>query len=147
MIQFFKKVSVSLMALTFTLIASAGGGNVKSSNKTSDIDWNPVMDAIIQVESEGNPKAVSGNSVGAMQITPILVKDCNDILKRQKSKKRYTMDDRYSVAKSKEMFLIIQKYYNPENSIEKAIRLWNGGVKYTTRATNRYYKKVLAQMK
>jgi hypothetical protein len=147
MIQIFKKVSVSLMALTFTLIASAGGGNGKSSTKTSDIDWNPVMDAIIQVESEGNPKAVSGNSVGAMQITPILVKDCNDILKRQKSKKRYTMDDRYSVAKSKEMFLIIQKYYNPENSIEKAIRLWNGGVKYTTRATNRYYKKVLAQMK
>jgi len=147
MIQFFKKVSVSLMALTFTLIASAGGGNGKSSTKTSDVDWNPVMDAIIQVESEGNPKAVSGNSVGAMQITPILVKDCNDILKRQKSKKRYTMDDRYSVAKSKEMFLIIQKYYNPENSIEKAIRLWNGGVKYTTRATNRYYKKVLAQMK
>jgi hypothetical protein len=75
------------------------------------------------------------------------VKDCNDILKKQKSKKRYTMADRYSVAKSKEMFLIIQKYYNPENNIEKAIRLWNGGVKYTKRATNRYYKKVLAQMK
>ena len=147
MIQIIKKVSVSLMALTFTLIASAGGGNVKSSTKTSGVDWNPVMDAIIQVESEGNPKAVSGNSVGVMQITPILVKDCNDILKRQKSKKRYTMEDRYSVAKSKEMFLIIQKYYNPENNIEKAIRLWNGGVKYTTRATNRYYKKVLAQMK
>ena len=147
MIQFVKKVSVSLMALTFTLIASAGGGNVKSSTKTSGVDWNPVMDAIIQVESEGNPNAVSGNSVGAMQITPILVKDCNDILKKQKSKKRYTMADRYSVAKSKEMFLIIQKYYNPENNIEKAIRLWNGGVKYTTRATNRYYKKVLAKMK
>ena len=147
MIQFVKKVSVSLMALTFTLIASAGGGKVKSSTNTSGFDWNPVMDAIIQVESEGDPKAVSGNSVGAMQITPILVKDCNDILKKQKSKKRYTMADRYSVAKSKEMFLIIQKYYNPENNIEKAIRLWNGGVKYTKRATNRYYKKVLAQMK
>ena len=147
MIQLFKKGSVCLMALTFTLIASAGGGNVKSSTKTSGFDWNPVMDAIIQVESEGNPNAVSGNSVGVMQITPILVKDCNDILTKQKSKKRYTMADRYSVAKSKEMFLIIQKYYNPENNIEKAIRLWNGGVKYTTRATNRYYKKVLAKMK
>jgi len=147
MIQIIKKVSVSLMALTFTLIASAGGGNVKSPTKTSGFDWNPVMDAIIQVESEGNPNAVSGNSVGAMQITPILVKDCNNILKKQKSSKRYTMADRYSVAKSKEMFLIIQKYYNPENNIEKAIRLWNGGVKYTTRATNRYYKKVLARMK
>jgi len=133
--------------LTFTLIASAGGGNVKSPTKTSGFDWNPVMDAIIQVESEGNPNAVSGNSVGAMQITPILVKDCNDILTKQKSKKRYTMADRYSVAKSKEMFLIIQKYYNPENNIEKAIRLWNGGVKYSKKATNRYYKKVLARMK
>ena len=147
MIQIIKKVSVSLMALTFTLIASAGGGNVKSSTKTSGFDWNPVMDAIIQVESEGNPKAVSGNSVGAMQITPILVKDCNEILKKQKSKKRYTMADRYSVAKSKEMFLLIQSHYNPENSIEKAIRSWNGGVKYSIRATNRYYKKVMAMMK
>ena len=146
MIQFIKKASVSLMALTIALTASAGGSG-KSAAKASGVNWNPVMDAIIQVESEGNPNAVSGNSVGAMQITPILVKDCNDILKKQKSNKRYTMADRYSVAKSKEMFLIIQKYYNPENNIEKAIRLWNGGVKYTTKATNRYYKKVLAQMK
>ena len=145
MIQFFKKVSVSLMALTITMAASAGGNS--KSTKTSGVNWNPVMDAIIQVESEGNPNAVSGKSVGAMQITPILVKDCNDILKRQKSNKRYTMADRYSVAKSKEMFLIIQQYYNPENNIEKAIRLWNGGVNYKTKSTNRYYRKVLAQMK
>ena len=145
MIQFIKKVSVSLMALTITMAASAGGNS--KSTKTSGVNWNPVMDAIIQVESEGNPNAVSGKSVGAMQITPILVKDCNDILKRQKSNKRYTMADRYSVAKSKEMFLIIQQYYNPENNIEKAIRLWNGGVNYKTKSTNRYYKKVLAQMK
>ena len=147
MIQFIKKVSVSLMALTFTLIASAGGGNVKSSTKTSGVNWNPVMDAIIQVESEGNPNAVSGNSVGAMQITPILVKDCNVILKKKKSKKRFTMADRYSVAKSKEMFLLIQSHYNPENNIEKAIRSWNGGVKYSVRATNKYYKKVMAKLK
>ena len=145
MIQYFKKGSVCLMALIFALTVSARGGN-KSTN-TSGINWNPVMDAIIQVESEGNPNAVSGNSVGAMQITPILVKDCNNILKKQKSSKRYTMADRYSVAKSKEMFLIIQKYYNPDNNIEKAIRLWNGGVKYSKKATNRYYKKVLARMK
>ena len=132
--------------MMISLTASAAG-NASKSTKTAGFNWNPVMDAIIQVESEGNPNAVSGNSVGAMQITPILVKDCNDILKKQKSKKRYTMADRYSVSKSKEMFLIIQKYYNPENDVEKAIRLWNGGIKYTVRSTNKYYKKVLAQMK
>lgn len=135
------------MALMLVSMTTFAGGRTTKSATTSGFDWNPVMDAIIEVESEGNPKAVSGNSVGAMQITPILVKDCNQILKKQKSKKQYTMADRYSVSKSKEMFLIIQKYYNPENNIEKAIRMWNGGIKYSIRATNRYYKKVLAQMK
>ena len=141
-----KKVSVSLMALMMATVTAPAVTNAAKSAKTSGFNWNPVMDAIIQVESEGNPNAVSGNSVGAMQITPILVRECNDILKKQKSKKRYTMADRYSVEKSKEMFLLIQKYYNPENSIEKAIRSWNGGIKYSVRATNRYYKKVLARM-
>ena len=111
--------------------------------KSPKFNWNPVMDAIIQVESEGNPNAVSGNSVGVMQITPILVKDCNDILKQKKSNKRFTLKDRYSVAKSKEMFLLIQSHYNPANNVEKAIRLWNGGINYSVRATNRYYKKVM----
>ena len=115
--------------------------------RTTSFNWNPVMDAIIQVESGGDPKAVSGNSVGAMQITPILVKDCNIILERRKSKKRYTMADRYSVEKSKEMFLLIQSYYNPDNNVEKAIRSWNGGARYSVRATNGYYRKVMNKMK
>ncbi len=145
--QLVKKACVSLIALAvFSMTVTAAGNGTKSAKK-SGFNWNPVMDAIIQVESEGNPKAVSGNSVGAMQITPILVKDCNQILKKQKSKKRFTMSDRYSVAKSKEMFLLIQKYYNRENNVEKAIRSWNGGVKYSNRATNKYYKKVMAQLK
>lgn len=145
--QMMKKVSVSLMALMMATVTAPAVTNAAKSAKTSGFNWNPVMDAIIQVESEGNPNAVSGNSVGAMQITPILVKDCNEILKKQKSKKRYTMADRYSVAKSKEMFLLIQSHYNPENSIEKAIRSWNGGIRYSVRATNRYYQKVMANLK
>ena len=143
----FKKAMFSLMALLLASTMAFAEGKTTESTTTSSFDWSPVMEAIIQVESNGNPNAVSGNSVGVMQITPILVKECNDILKKLKSKKRYTMDDRYSIGKSKEMFLLIQKYYNPENSIEKAIRSWNGGMKYSVRATNRYYKKVLAQMK
>ena len=147
MIQFSKKAVLCLMALMLVCMTTTAGGKTTKSNKTSGFDWNPVMDAIILVESEGNPRAVSGNSVGAMQITPIFVKECNNVLKKLKSDKRYTLDDRYSVEKSKEMFLLIQKYYNPENNVEKAIRSWNGGIKYSVKATNKYYKKVLARMK
>ena len=135
------------MTLILLSTVAMAGGNGAKSVKTSGFDWNPVMDAIIQVESGGNAKAVSGNSIGAMQITPILVKDCNIILKKRNSKLRYTLADRYSLEKSKEMFLLIQSFHNPENNIEKAIRAWNGGPKYSVRATNRYYKKVMNKMK
>ena len=147
MSQIVKKACLSLMTLILLSTVAMAGGNGAKSVKTSGFDWNPVMDAIIQVESGGNAKAVSGNSVGAMQITPILVKDCNIILKKRNSKLRYTLADRYSLEKSKEMFLLIQSFHNPENNIEKAIRAWNGGPKYSVRATNRYYKKVMNKMK
>ena len=113
------------MTLALCCITAVADNDATKGKKAEAFNWNPIMDAIIQVESEGNPNAVSGNSVGVMQITPILVKECNNILEKQKSKKRFKMDDRYSEAKSKEMFLLIQSYHNPTNSIEKAIRSWN----------------------
>ena len=82
-----------------------------------------------------------------MQITPICVKECNIILKRRGSKKRYTLADRFSVSKSKEMFLLIQSYHNPGNNIEQAIRAWNGGMNYSVKGTQRYYNKVRKLMK
>lgn len=126
------------------LSASAGDARPTTS---SSYDWNPVMEAIIHVESRGNAKAVSGNSCGAMQITPILVKECNNILKKRKSKKRFTMQDRFSVQKSKEMFLLFQSHFNPTNNVEKAIRSWNGGMNYSVKGTQRYYNKVMAKLR
>ena len=139
-----KMFSLSLSILTLMPL-QAGAAN--EDDNSEQFDWNPVMEAIILVESEGNPNAVSGNSVGAMQITPILVRECNNILKSRGSEKRYTMADRYDVEKSKEMFLLIQSQYNKTNNVEKAIRTWNGGPNYSTRATDRYYQKVLRRMK
>lgn len=114
---------------------------------SSDVDWDAVMDAIIQVESRGNARAVNGNQVGAMQITPVCVKECNFILQSRNQKKRYTLNDRYSVEKSKEMFMLIQSHHNPEYDMEVAIRSWNGGPRYSKRGTQRYYERVMSEMK
>ncbi len=134
-------IFASIFMLTFNVHAAsaANDGEVNSN----DFDWNPVMEAIIQVESGGDPKAKSGNSVGAMQITPILVAECNAILKRKGSKKRYNLSDRYNVSKSKAMFLLVQSVYNPLNNIERAIRMWNGGNHFSIKRTQRYYEKVM----
>lgn len=136
-----------VFVLLFVFIANCYAFAENNETNSTDFDWNPVMDAIIQVESEGNSKAVSGNSCGAMQITPILVKECNNILKRRKSKKRFKLSDRFNVAKSKEMFILFQSFYNPKNSIEQAIRSWNGGLKYSVRGTQKYFNKVMKLLK
>jgi hypothetical protein len=133
-------------------IASTNTNTTSSTQSSSEVpagkyDWNSVMDAIIEVESGGNNRARSGSSAGPMQITPVLVRECNNILRKKNSKKRFKLSDRFSVAKSKEMFLLIQEVFNPLNSIEKAIRSWNGGVHYSVKRTQRYLNKVLEKMK
>jgi hypothetical protein len=120
---------------------------ISISAQEGKFDWNPVMDAIIQVESKGNPKAISKDCVGVLQIRPVLVQDVNEFLRIKKSKKRFTLKDRLSVKKSKEMFTLYQKRYNPTNNVEKAIRLWNGGCGYSVTKTEKYYRKVLNKMK
>lgn len=110
-------------------------------------DWGRVLKAIAYVESKNNPKAVSGDQVGLLQIRPIMVKDCNRILERRGSNKRYTLRDRYNPVKSREMFILYQSHYNPKGNIERAIRLWNGGSGYSVRGTQGYYQKVKKAMR
>ena len=120
------------------------------SAQEGKFDWNPVMDAIIKVESRGNAKAHNpvGDCAGILQITPGLVRACNNILKQKKSTKRYTLSDRYNASKSKEMFVLMQETYNPEHNVEKAIRCWNSGFhpNWKNRST-KYYNRVKASMK
>lgn len=144
----FKKIAK--VALIITTIITVGSVNANArENGSKTFNWGPLMDAITQVESEGNSRAISsdGSSCGAMQITPILVEDCNAILKTRGEKKRYTLNDRFSVKKSREMFVLIMSHYNPTNNVERAIRLWNGGVRYTQKGTQRYYNKVMSLYK
>lgn len=110
-------------------------------------NWENVINAIVAVESGGNHKAKSKDCVGAMQIRPVLVQDVNEYLQIKGKKKHYTLKDRLNLKKSKEMFVLYQKRYNPTNDVEKAIRLWNGGCGYSIAKTEKYYRKVLAYLK
>jgi len=144
--KYAKKACLMSMFMMLVLTHASAGTKGKQS---SAFDWNPVINAIIAVESGGNAKAVdkSGKSCGIMQITPVCVKECNRILKMKGSSRRYDMDDRFSVSKSKEMFLLLQSFYNPRNNVEHAIRSWNGGQKFSRRATQRYFERVMSKMK
>ena len=124
-----------VFTITALLLSLPMLGQQRDTTAVEEVDWEPVMEAIIWHESTGNPRARCGIYVGVMQIAPILVRECNDILKQRGSSKRFTLDDRYSVEKSKEMFKVIMSKYNPEIDIDKACRLWAGGIRYNIKKT------------
>lgn len=128
-----------LMTLTVALTLSAA--TVDPEKK-----WAAVISAIAQVESEGNPKRVSkcGRYVGYLQISKILVRECNQILGKQ----AFTYEDRYDKQKSIDMFIVFQEHFNKEGNMEKAIRLWNSGdpnCMNRKRPTEGYYRRVMAK--
>ena len=142
-----KTACLTCVILMFVPAVTLANGT--KGGRAAAFDWEPVIKAIIEVESMGDPKAVDkgGKSCGILQITATLVKDCNRIQKMRNSQTRYTMDDRFNVRKSKEMFLLYQSYYNPRNDIEQAIRSWNGGMRYTKHGTQKYFEKVMRKLK
>lgn len=122
-------------------------------NADAEIDsLDNLIEAMIQVESRGNDKAIGDThlespSVGCLQIRPVMVAEVNRILKRCKDDTRYVLDDRYSRDKSIMMFRIWKSYHHAKSSLEKIARCWNGGPRgYKNQSTLRYWNKVQAYL-
>lgn len=103
-----------------------------------------LLNAMIHVESQGNPAAQGTHGeVGILQIKPQMVRDVNRIL----GENRFTLRDRYSPAKSVEIFWIYTDYYSPGARRETIARRWNGGpTGEKNRTTTRYWGKIRAAL-
>lgn len=98
------------------------------------LDWEDFTRALIWVESKGDSKEIgSKDDTGVLQITPILLRDCNRILGYE----RFTLTDRLDSLKSVEMFNIIQDHYNLQHDFHLALKIWNG------KAPLSYHRKVM----
>lgn len=109
-------------------------------------DYGKLIEAISIVESGQDPNKVSKNGkfVGLLQISKVVVEDCNRIIGND----IYDYSHRYDADKSIEMFLIIQNYYNPKKDLVKAIRIWNEGPSYNKKLKSTpYLKKVMYEYK
>jgi len=135
-----KLLVLSLMAISLSAVAQTAEAPKIDLQKK----WGAVINAIAMVESQGQPNVVSKNGlyVGYLQISEILVRECNRIV----GYKKYTYADRYDKQKSIDMFIDYQEFYNPDGNMERAIRLWNSGdLKCMTRKarTEGYYQRVM----
>jgi len=112
--------------------------NQKSKIKNQKSEWDVFVEALIQVESEGNKNAVGkANDVGILQLTPVYVKECN----RLSTDKQWKLSERLLPEKSLEMFEFMNSVKNPEHNIYKAIKIHNPN------APQSYTNKVLVAMK
>lgn len=122
-------------------------GTAADTVEQKEFDWTPLLNALIWHESKGVATARHGQFVGVLQIHPTLVNGVNKILAARGDTLRFTLNDRLSPEKSKQMFVIIQQHYNPECDIDKAIRIWAAGPGYTIRGTQRAVNEIRAVMR
>lgn len=122
-----KETKASLASVEQELMAS----------KCNLSDWDMFTLALMKVESEYKPNAVS--SVGAkgyFQITPIYVEEVNRF-----HKTNYVYEDVVrSFELSNEVFNLMQEAHNKDFSMDKALVLHNGNHKW-------YKKRVYKEMK
>jgi hypothetical protein len=104
-----------------------------------------LWEAVCTVESGGNALAVGDRgadgvyrAVGIAQIWPITVKDVNRI-----AGTKYTLNDRFSVEKSRQMFQLYTEHYAKGRSDEYKARIWSGGpTGNTKKSTIAYWNKI-----
>ena len=103
-----------------------------------------ILSSMMYVESNYNDSAYhkGEDAVGCLQIRKCMVDDVNRILRKQKSYKKFTYDDRWSRIKSIQMFGIYCRHYGL-NTAEEIARCWNGGPRGMSKPlTATYWKKV-----
>ena len=112
------------------------------------MDESDLVQALIQVESQGNDSAIGDvnlgePSIGVLQIRPIMIREVNRILKLKRSEIRFKRKDRFSREKSIQMFLIWKEFHHKDSDFETIARNWNGGPKgYQRSSTLHYWNKV-----
>jgi hypothetical protein len=146
------KIKLLLFGFFFFAVCATATAPLKKNIEMKDV----LFSSIAWIESSHNPKAKSKDgSVGIVQIKPVMVKEVNRICQLKGIDRHFTLADRQSKSKSKQMFWIYQEFYNPSVDFDKLspkqmelmARKWNGGPKgHQKNATKKYWRKVEKRM-
>lgn len=143
------KILVVLVCLIMSSAYTADDYSKPTPKKKTN--WECLIDAVIEVESGGDDSAYNKRerAVGCLQIRPIMVREANRILKSYGVDRRYALDDRYSRAKSIEIFSMMAEevtcceFLSEDEFFEIVARRWNGGRRgCRKKSTIKYWEKV-----
>lgn len=124
--------AIAILALAALYQATCAGQSATTPGPRADrggcTDTGRLWRAICWQESRNNPSAYNPaeQAAGIAQIRPICLRDCNRIV----GYKRWTLADRYSPTKAREMFEVYTGHYMRHYRLdgpEAAARIWNAG--------------------
>lgn len=130
----------SFIATPDAHLLSTEATDIPSTNEEEISDWERFTEAVIWVESKGDPYCVGdkGKAVGVLQEWEICIDEANRLL----GYNRFSYEDRYDRERSIEVWNTIQRYKNPERDFKKACQIWNPGAgdEYYNRILERFYE-------
>jgi hypothetical protein len=109
---------------------------LKKFDSVMTTDFRFFLQALSWKESRHNDSIIGkSNDVGRFQITPIFLKEANNVLKMD----YFKLEDRYNQLKSEQMVYLVNLKHNPSFDVEKAIKIHN---KY---APESYKREIIAK--
>lgn len=127
---------------------------INSFDIDTTLTFNDFIEAVIYIESRGDSLAYNTKekAVGVLQIRPIMLREVNRVLRKNKVPGKYVLQDRYSQEKSIEMFKIMAEQVNQDELsqmqfFEIVARRWNGGRRGDKKkATIKYWERIKNQL-
>ena len=127
---------------------------INSFDIDTTLTFNDFIEAVIYIESRGDSLAYNTKekAVGVLQIRPIMLREVNRVLRKNKVPGKYVLQDRYSQEKSIEMFNIMAEQVNQDKLsqmqfFEIVARRWNGGRRGDKKkATIKYWERIKNQL-
>jgi len=127
---------------------------INSFDIDTTLTFNDFIEAVIYIESRGDSLAYNTKekAVGVLQIRPIMLREVNRVLRKNKVPGKYVLQDRYSQEKSIEMFEIMAEQVNQDELsqmqfFEIVARRWNGGRRGDKKkATIKYWERIKNQL-
>ena len=127
---------------------------INSFDIDTTINWNHFVSAVIYIESRGDSLAYNTKekAVGVLQIRPIMLREVNRVLRKNKVPGKYVLQDRYNRQKSIEMFDIMAEQVNQDGLsqmqfFEIVARRRNGGRRGDKKkATIKYWERIKNQL-
>ena len=139
-------ISIAITIINVSSPSSSGGLQGDSLKAPTFL-----LDAIEQVESNGDPNAIgdNGKAVGSFQIWKTYVDDVNRILREH----RYNYNDRYDPLLSRYMVktyighYVTKKRLKRNPTFEDMARIHNGGPNgYKKKCTEKYWEKIKKEL-